>query len=298
MPRGNVGMFGATPPIDPTLIAKAQANGGVYNTGLMGNQQLLNNAIQTAQPTPQPAPQQDAGWYNKDQSAWQNALNVAENERNQQNAYNGWAAEQGNWKYDDKGNRYVDYNNLVTPEFKGPKAFGLNGATSGGDWGNSEGNDGLMQEQLSRVRQFDPNAKLELFDREEGGGEGGGQMKKHYRINFDESKLPKPAFDAKPGTWAVAGPQGQHVMNENAMRVDPNYGIYTPTKNVKQDKSWLDTVGPMAPILLAALTGGMGFLPSLGRQVLGSVNDLGSGKGFNPMQYGGSVMPFLKGLGG
>lgn len=253
---------------------------------------------QTPPPTPTGNPQQDqanlAAWYNQKESPWQNALDLAEQYRNYNNAYTNYASDQGNW-VDSQGNPYngsqgddhsVNWSKFTAPSWSGPAAYGLAGIKAGQTYDDQN----QAQVVLQRLKQFDPNASLvQVPSPYEGGGAP------QWQINFDQSKLPKYA---NAQADATAGPYGHnHLYNENALAYDPNYGIMTPSKNIQEDKgpAWFNTVGMLAPVALAMMTGGMGALPSLlmkAPQLIGStVNG-----GFNPFQWASAALPFIPGI--
>lgn len=252
----------------------------------------------TPPPTPTGNPQQDqanlSAWYNQKESPWQNALDLAEQQRNYANAYSAYANEQSHW-VDSQGNPYngsqgddhhVDWSKFTAPGWNGPDAYGLN-ATKDGLIGNSADQ---LQPTLARIKQFDPNAQIvEVPSPFEDGGPPS------YQIQYDKTKMPALANNAAD---ALAGPYGHdHLYNNNALVYDPHYGVMTPSKNIQEDKgpAWFNTVGMLAPVALAMMTGGMGALPSLlmkAPQLIGStVNG-----GFNPFQWASAALPFIPGI--
>jgi hypothetical protein len=243
-------------------------------------------------------------------SLWDLAQSQAENNRNFSKQYSTYGADQGNWQGDGSGGsaggeggggyggHEVNWSGEANfAPNKAPKAYGLSELGLDSSWGDNPDDHNAAQMYLSRVRQYDPNAKIEEYQQSKGGDSG--DSEKRYRINYDESKLPK-----KPkGDLVSAGGYGSDRLfntNDSALYNDPDYGVMTSKKNFKPEESgWLDKVGMYAPIALAALTGGMGALPSFAMKVPGMLESAVNGH-FDPVSAGISalgVVPGLEGVG-
>lgn len=254
-------------------------------------------------------------------SAWQQALDLAEQGRDFNNAYQGSSQQQYAGTSGSEGGggtpTFMQFNDVKTPAWNGPDAYGLSNIVNGQEFG--QGDEASLQATLARIRQFDPNANVEQATRTVGGEQT--QDQTYYKLNFDQSKLPQQAH---PGL-TLAGPYGHdHVWNEDdkSFAFDPHYGVMTSAKNIDphEGTDWLSILGPalvggfgmLAPIAfgaaglgmgagasaaiggaqggLAAAEGGMGGLGAgsqlgmqLGRGAVDLARNLGSGKGFNPL---------------
>lgn len=254
---------------------------------LIGNPQLLNQATQSS------------GWYNPKQSEWQNALNLAEDQRNYVNQFRNYAEDQNNWDMlpgtsGQEGGGYgpshnINWNNMTNPNWNGPKAYNLDGITSGSTY--DYGDESQLQANLARIRQFDPNAKVETYD--EMDNEGTNHQK--YKLTFDQSKLPQA-----PKGLEHVGNYGRNDLYNNsdrALYVDQNYGIMSDPRNVKEpDDGWMK-FAPMAVMAFATLMSGGTLTPAMAAMLKMPqfVGQLASGDGVDPMSALSMAAPFIPG---
>jgi hypothetical protein len=203
------------------------------------------------------------------------AASLAEQRRNAANAYD--PSRYGNeragmpdspWQFDTNGELYFDSSRIKAPTLDAA-LYGIS-PTSGAETGSSYAE---AQQQLARIRRFDPNATLGA-NQYGGGGEGGGGGFESYTLNFDQSKVPQPKI---PGLRNFGGYGADRLRNPNAAIDDPNYGPMTSNANVVDYANAPGLADIIGPIVVAAATGiGAGGLSGL----LGgasSANPIGAG---------------------
>jgi hypothetical protein len=196
---------------------------------------------------------------------WQTALDLAERQRNYDNQYNGstthsYAGTSGG--EGGGGASSLVYGDVKQPDWNGPDAYGLNLAHNGMEFG--PGSEDQLAAMLSRIRQFDPDAKIGSTTHTAGGDDA--RETAYQTINFDESKLPK---QLRPDL-VQAGQYGSDKLfntDNSHLELDPHYGVMTSKQNLKPDEpGWLDKYGPLlvgafgmgAPLLFGAAGLGMG----------------------------------------
>jgi hypothetical protein len=108
------------------------------------------------------------------------------------------------------------------------------------------------------VQKYDPSAHLVPFTYY--GPEG---VENRQQVVYDESKLPKPEHAG----MVFAG--NTPLFDPSKVQHDSNYGDVTAPQNVnshKNDSTWLDTIGPMIPLLAMTLGAGGGLAGRVRRQ--------------------------------
>lgn len=127
--------------------------------------------------------------------------------------------------------------------------------------------------------ELDPRFKA-LIDKgyvymapENGGDQGG------WRVDWDKVPGGKPSTDLTPYDPSLS------LLNEHAVKKDPNFGWVTPTRNVNLHAGgglW-EALYNIAPAAFIAGLGGMAAFPTLATQGIHVAEGLGQGRGFNPM---------------
>lgn len=138
-------------------------------------------------------------------------------------------------------------------------------------------------ELLDLVRQLDPNASWKYQDNSGSSNEGGGSAANNWVLDFDNTKLPT-ALPGSPqhqqgtnmlGLINSSGlVQGMTSLNDPdsyasnnllypQFQWDTPYGQMTPSFNVREDTSFMDTVFKVAPWLIGGLGGLMAGLPAM-----------------------------------
>ncbi len=176
---------------------------------------------------------------------------------------------------------------------------------------------GMGREFLEGIRKYDPNAS---FTAHQMGGEGGSGQNT-WSLNADLSKIPDMVknIDMNKGAYnpvyyspmSNAGSSesyfrehNQHdfdrsqLYNPNMTRMDPVLGQVTDRKNLRpQQRTWLDTVGPMLVGGFGGMLGGAGWLSSLAQKAPGMLNSWSHGQ-FDPFSLASMAVPFIPGMQG
>lgn len=131
-------------------------------------------------------------------------------------------------------------------------------------------------------------------------------------LKINNNMMPSSSATGMPAAFFQTPPKsGATMANPNLRWNDPIYGDITDSRNIlHNDRNWLDTIGPMIPMLAMGLPamlqgGGLGSLfsgagpgSSMARAGSGIVKGLGEGQGFNPMSLlGGAAGAFGGSLG-
>lgn len=270
--------------------------------------------------------QLQGGWYNPNVSDWQNAQNVATAQQGITNQFQNYGESQANLDPNsaatvaeqNSGNEggggglaSLNQAGMPTPSTAGtPGAYTLDPQ----DFTNQfyigqNGNDNTQQAQedataaLQRIKKYDPNASLSLVGDPSNwgssGSDGGQDPGSYYTIKYDASKLPKPST-TNGEVRSVGGTEGGtyslHDTNNNAMLVDPNYGVETSSANIYQPVGLMDRLGSMLP-MAAAMFGAPAILGSV-MGGMGTLQGLANGQGLNLGSVAGSALGALGGVGG
>lgn len=195
----------------------------------------------------------------------------------------------------------------------------------------NDASDPRLQANLAIAKQYDPNASIANY-----GGDGGQSY-----INADWSKLPKiggvtavnqgvrdgqsidgtPLFNLAPTDATNAQAMALHnrgaggilhsIIDPSKVQQDANFGDVTDQNNIKsfdipEKKTALDRLGPMVPMLAAAIgTGGLSLASlasgsgnGMANLVSSIVQTLGNGGSFNPLSIAGNVAGMVPGVDG
>lgn len=139
---------------------------------------------------------------------------------------------------------------------------------------------------LELARQFDPDASWKYQDNSGSSNEGGSQAASNYVLDFDHTKFPT-ALPGSPehrqgsnmtgllnstgevmGMTSLADPDSYASNNvlDSRYELDTPYGRMTPSRNIREDTSAMDSVfqyAPMAILALATLGSGAPFMSGL-----------------------------------